>query len=200
MSCIPVVYYTKETIEPRIPNMPEARRVSASKGGYFVHRVQLFVDVGITLTFALFFGFLTAGSEAILSERLRRVVSTSPLGPSVRVRAAVQPFEGDYTQEMFAQQMIDEYRTAGIKPDSVWVQSYELDDIEVNSKFSHIQPVITATAKLRDNVWRGFSARLLRPQENNRPSPVLVFATSSFCAFRFERMHRYPSGEYCFLR
>jgi glycerophosphoryl diester phosphodiesterase len=39
------------------------------------------------------------------------------------------PFEGDYTQADFAQQMIDEYRSAGIHPRRVWAQSFDFDDI-----------------------------------------------------------------------
>ena len=39
------------------------------------------------------------------------------------------PFEGDYTQEDYAQQMIDEYKAARVKPRDVWAQSFNLDDV-----------------------------------------------------------------------
>jgi glycerophosphoryl diester phosphodiesterase len=39
------------------------------------------------------------------------------------------PFEGDYTQEMYAQQVIDEYKEAGIDPSRVWPQSFTFTDI-----------------------------------------------------------------------
>lgn len=39
------------------------------------------------------------------------------------------PFEGNYTQEQYAQQMIDEYKTAGIDPSRVWPQSFVFSDI-----------------------------------------------------------------------
>jgi glycerophosphoryl diester phosphodiesterase len=39
------------------------------------------------------------------------------------------PFEGDYTQEDYAQQMIDEYKAAGVKPEDVYAQSFNLDDV-----------------------------------------------------------------------
>jgi len=45
--------------------------------------------------------------------------------PSVRM-----PFEGTYTQQDYAQQMIDEYRQAGVSPDKVFAQSFNLADIE----------------------------------------------------------------------
>jgi glycerophosphoryl diester phosphodiesterase len=37
--------------------------------------------------------------------------------------------EGDYTQEDYAQQMIDEYKAAGVKPKNVYAQSFNLDDV-----------------------------------------------------------------------
>lgn len=43
--------------------------------------------------------------------------------------AGLMPFQGDYTQEDYAQQMIDEYRELGIKPSRVWPQSFLYDDI-----------------------------------------------------------------------
>ena len=39
------------------------------------------------------------------------------------------PYDGDYTQEKYAQQMIDEYKTAGIDPKAVFAQSFNLNDI-----------------------------------------------------------------------
>jgi glycerophosphoryl diester phosphodiesterase len=36
---------------------------------------------------------------------------------------------GDYTQEDYAQQMIDELKAAGVKPSDVYAQSFNLDDI-----------------------------------------------------------------------
>ncbi|KAK3082290.1 hypothetical protein LTS18_007846 [Coniosporium uncinatum] len=39
------------------------------------------------------------------------------------------PFQGEYTQEDFVQQMVDEYVEAGIDADRVWLQSFLDDDI-----------------------------------------------------------------------
>lgn len=39
------------------------------------------------------------------------------------------PFDGNYTMEIYAQQMIDEYKTAGIHPSRVWPQSFTFSDI-----------------------------------------------------------------------
>ena len=39
------------------------------------------------------------------------------------------PYDGDYTQEDYAQQMIDEYKEAGVHPKKVFAQSFNLDDV-----------------------------------------------------------------------
>ena len=39
------------------------------------------------------------------------------------------PFEGDYTQEDYAQQLIDEYKAAGVPAQDVFPQSFNLDDV-----------------------------------------------------------------------
>jgi glycerophosphoryl diester phosphodiesterase len=49
--------------------------------------------------------------------------------PELKTPSVAMPFEGDYTQEMYAQQMIDEYRAAGVRPRHVFAQSFNLHDI-----------------------------------------------------------------------
>ena len=39
------------------------------------------------------------------------------------------PFDGDYTQEKYATQMLDAYKKAGIPPSDVYAQSFNLADI-----------------------------------------------------------------------
>ena len=39
------------------------------------------------------------------------------------------PYEGDYTQADYAQQLIDEYKAAGVDPRNVFAQSFNLDDV-----------------------------------------------------------------------
>ena len=49
--------------------------------------------------------------------------------PELKVPSVTMPFMGTYTQEQFAQQMIDEYKQAGIDPARVFSQSFSLADI-----------------------------------------------------------------------
>lgn len=49
--------------------------------------------------------------------------------PELKAPAIEMPFDGTYSQTDYAQQMIDEYRAAGIDPKSVFPQSFSLDDV-----------------------------------------------------------------------
>lgn len=49
--------------------------------------------------------------------------------PELKSPSVDMPYEGDYTQAMYARQMIDEYIQAGVRPREVWPQSFNYDDI-----------------------------------------------------------------------
>jgi glycerophosphoryl diester phosphodiesterase len=49
--------------------------------------------------------------------------------PELKAPSVTMPFEGTYTQEQYAQQMIDEYKAAGVSPLDVWAQSFDLNDV-----------------------------------------------------------------------
>ena len=49
--------------------------------------------------------------------------------PELKSPSVDMPYEGDYTQQAYAQQLIDEYNAAGIDPEMVWAQSFNLDDV-----------------------------------------------------------------------
>jgi glycerophosphoryl diester phosphodiesterase len=51
------------------------------------------------------------------------------MAPELKIPEVAMPFEGSYTQESFAQQMIDEYVAAGIAPGRVWPQSFSYADV-----------------------------------------------------------------------
>ena len=48
--------------------------------------------------------------------------------PELKSPAVDMPFDG-YTQEAYAQALIDEYKTAGVPASDVWAQSFNLDDV-----------------------------------------------------------------------
>lgn len=49
--------------------------------------------------------------------------------PELKAPEVEMPYEGDYTQEDYAQQMIDEYVELGIDPGRVWPQSFNEFDV-----------------------------------------------------------------------
>ncbi|MBR0718828.1 glycerophosphodiester phosphodiesterase [Bradyrhizobium liaoningense] len=49
--------------------------------------------------------------------------------PVLKAPEVPMPFDGDYTQEKYAAQMLDAYKKAGIPPENVFAQSFSLADI-----------------------------------------------------------------------
>ncbi len=49
--------------------------------------------------------------------------------PELKTPSVEMPYLGDYSQEDFSQQLIDEYKMAEVSPSDVWVQSFNLDDL-----------------------------------------------------------------------
>ena len=49
--------------------------------------------------------------------------------PELKSPSVTMPYEGDYTQQDYAQQMINEYKAAGVKPEHVYAQSFNIDDV-----------------------------------------------------------------------
>ncbi|MES9852570.1 MAG: glycerophosphodiester phosphodiesterase family protein [Candidatus Thiodiazotropha sp. L084R] len=78
-------------------------------------RTDLYTAVGTLMTHA----------ESIeLFQQLGTKMTPELKSPSVEM-----PFEGDYTQQDYAQQMINEYKDAGVRPKRVFAQSFNLDDV-----------------------------------------------------------------------
>lgn len=49
--------------------------------------------------------------------------------PEFKSPSVEMPYEGDYTQEAYAQQMIEEYKAADVAPENVFAQSFNLNDV-----------------------------------------------------------------------
>lgn len=49
--------------------------------------------------------------------------------PELKAPSVEMPFQDEYTQERYAQQMIDEYKDASVDPHKVWAQSFSLQDV-----------------------------------------------------------------------
>jgi glycerophosphoryl diester phosphodiesterase len=55
--------------------------------------------------------------------------SNGKFTPELKSPQVAMPYEGNYTQQEYAQQMINEYIDAGIPPCRVWPQSFSVDDV-----------------------------------------------------------------------
>lgn len=94
---------------------PSATTVEGYLGGTADFRTDLYATCGTVMTHA----------ESIELFKDLGVKMT----PELKEPSVEMPYEGDYTQEDYAQQMIDEYKAAGVSPRSVYAQSFNLEDV-----------------------------------------------------------------------
>ncbi len=90
------------TVEAYMNATPDWRTdLYSSKGTLMTHKesIKLFKELGVKMT------------------------------PELKSPSVKMPYEGNYTQEAYAQQMINEYRQAGVAPEKVFAQSFNLGDI-----------------------------------------------------------------------
>lgn len=93
---------------------PQAKTVDEYLKGTANWRTDLYASKGTLLTHA----------ESI---QLFKKLGTK-MTPELKSASVPMPFNG-YTQAMYAQQLINEYRAAGVSPRDVWPQSFDIQDI-----------------------------------------------------------------------
>lgn len=75
---------------------------------------------------------LYAGKGTLLSHK-ESIALFKQLGvkmiPELKQASVPMPFQGDFTQHDYAQKMIDEYKEAGVLPQNVYPQSFNLADV-----------------------------------------------------------------------
>jgi glycerophosphoryl diester phosphodiesterase len=94
---------------------PSAVTVEEYLGGTPAWRTDLYTQNGTLMTHA----------ESIQLFKSLGVKFT----PELKAPSVAMPYEGDYTQEDYAAQMIQEYKNAGVNPGDVWAQSFNLQDV-----------------------------------------------------------------------
>ena len=94
---------------------PTATTVAQYMGGTANWRTDLYTGKGTLLTHR----------ESIELFKKLGVKMT----PELKSPSVAMPFQGDYTQQDYAQQMLDEYKQAGVKPGKVWAQSFNIGDL-----------------------------------------------------------------------
>lgn len=74
--------------------------------------------------------YSSCGTLVTHAESIQLIKSVgSKFTPELKAPEVEMPYEGDYTQEDYAQQLIDEYRAARIPARNVFAQSFNLDDV-----------------------------------------------------------------------
>ncbi|OAA73374.1 glycerophosphoryl diester phosphodiesterase family protein [Cordyceps fumosorosea ARSEF 2679] len=74
--------------------------------------------------------YASCATVMTLQEHITLVKSLGlKLTPEIKTPMIPMPFQGNYTQEMFAQQVINTFRSNGISPADVFIQSFLYDDI-----------------------------------------------------------------------
>jgi glycerophosphoryl diester phosphodiesterase len=94
---------------------PKATNVEEYIAGTPAWRTDLYAGKGTLLTHA----------ESIQLFKKLGVKFT----PELKSASVPMPYQGNYTQAAYAQQLIDEYYEAGVKPRDVWPQSFDQQDI-----------------------------------------------------------------------
>ena len=94
---------------------PQATTVADYVRGTPQWRTDLYAATGTLLTHA----------ESIALFQALGVKMT----PELKAPSVTMPFNGNYSQQRYAQQLVDEYKQAGVNPRDVLVQSFQLDDV-----------------------------------------------------------------------
>ena len=94
---------------------PEATTVAEYMAGTPTFRTDLYATCGT----------LVSHEESI--ELISRL--GAKFTPEIKAPSVTMPYEGTYTQEMFAQQVVDEYKRVRIHPSQVFTQSFNLNDV-----------------------------------------------------------------------
>jgi glycerophosphoryl diester phosphodiesterase len=94
---------------------PRATTAKEYLGGTPDFRTDLYATCGT---------LLTHGESIDLIDSMGRKFTPELKAPSVSM-----PFEGNYTQEQFAQQMLDDYKARRIDPRRVFAQSFNVNDV-----------------------------------------------------------------------
>lgn len=74
--------------------------------------------------------YATCAKVMTLEEHITLVQSLGlKFTPEIKTPMVPMPFEGDYTQEVFVQQILDTFKKNAVAPEDVWVQSFLYSDI-----------------------------------------------------------------------
>ena len=94
---------------------PKATTVAEYLGGTANFRTDLYSTCGTVLTHAESIDLFTKLGTKFT--------------PELKEASVPMPYQGDYSQAVYAQQLVDEYKKAGVNPSQVYAQSFNLADV-----------------------------------------------------------------------
>lgn len=137
-----------------------AKTVAEYLGGTAQWRTDLYTGLSS--------GTLMTHIESIeLFKRLGRQMT-----PELKSASVPMPFNG-FTQQAYAQKMIDEYKAAGVAPEHVWAQSFDLGDVVYWVKH---EPMFGKQAVFLDDIDTGGSYRTLTDFESLHAQGINIIA------------------------
>ena len=127
------------TLHPKMDaSNAKAATAEEYQGGVAPWRTTLYSDGAETMTHA----------ESI--ELIRSL--GAKFTPELKAPSVEMPYDG-FTQEDYAQKLIDDYKAAGVPPSDVWAQSFNLDDIRY---WIENEPEFGAQAVYLDDRYEAF--------------------------------------------
>lgn len=118
--------------------------------------------------------------------------------PELKSPQVSMPFGGDYTQQDYAQQMINEYRKAGVNARDVWPQSFNRDDVQY--WIENNAPVSKQVVFLDDRVYTDPSfVPTLADFESMHTSGVRIVAPPMFALLTLDGSGQIVPSEYATL-
>lgn len=151
----------------------QATTVEAFMGGTAPWRTELYASSGTLMSHA----------ESIALLKGLGVKFT----PELKAASVAMPYDGDYTQAAYAQQMIDEYKAAGITGDQVFAQSFNLADVQywlahepafgAQAVFLDERDETAALDPMRAETWRPSMAELKAAGVNILAPPIWYMLT-----------------------
>jgi len=121
---------------------PAAATVEEYMDGTARWRTDLYASTGTLMTHA---------ESIALFKRLGAKFTPELKSPSVQM-----PYEGSYSQQDYAQHLIDEYKAAGIDPADVYAQSFNLDDVRywIENEPEFGRQAVYLDGRYRDKAFR----------------------------------------------
>lgn len=76
--------------------------------------------------------------------------------PELKKPQVKMPFDGDYTQQKYAQALVDEYNEAKVSPADVYLQSFQLDDIKywINNTAEFAKQAVWLDGRYQDRSFK----------------------------------------------